>query len=74
MKGMNGRIVIAAELAAKVGAKDENGKRPLLMRSVRFFFLKAMPFLVKSPLRFLIPNLYFPLPVLQNRSGVLKLW
>lgn len=71
---MHGRIVIAAEMAKRVGARDEEGNLPLSLRSLCFAALNGFPRLVYSPLRFLIPDVYIPLPVLQWYSGVIKLW
>lgn len=71
---MHGCIVIAAEMARRVGAKDEDGKQPLSARSLRFTVLNSFPSLVESPLRFLIPDFYVPLWILQLYVGVIKLW
>ncbi len=73
-KGMHGRIVVAAEIAKIVGAKDEEGKVPLSLRSWRFVGLSAVPSLIKSPLRFLIPDVYFPLSLVTRFAGVIKMW
>lgn len=74
-KSMNGKIVIAAEAAQKYGVRDENGFRPLSARSLRCIAQMAIPFLVDSPLRFVIPNILVPFWLVFAVSGVSpKLW
>lgn len=74
VKTMRGRIVIAAELGKKVGAKDENGFSPESFRSLRFIMAVAIPGLAKSPLFRLVPNIYFPLGLVQSFAGTIKAW
>eukprot|EP00171_Calliarthron_tuberculosum_P008892 IDg8892t1 len=74
VQSMHGKIVIAAEVAPKIGAKDENGNVPISMRSVRFAVANAMPALKNSVLLRLVPNFYIPLFVLQLSFGLIKFW
>lgn len=73
-KEMDGRIVVAAEMAKRIGVKDEKGNRPLTMRSLRFLMMKSFESLIESPLRFLIPDVWLPFWILQLGSGVIRLW
>lgn len=75
LKCMNGRIVIAAEVANKLGINDENGFRPVSMRSLRFAALNAIPALRNSPLRQLIPAcLVVPWWLTQAVMGAVQVW
>ncbi|CAN8075960.1 unnamed protein product [Agarophyton chilense] len=72
---MNGRIVIAAEAAQKLKISDENGYRPLSMRSLRFALISSLPALQKNPIRHLIPaSLYVPWWLVQAVTGAVKVW
>lgn len=72
---MNGRVVIAAEVADFLKVNDENGFRALSFRSIRFNLMTKMPFLIESPLRKLVPRtLNAPWPFVRWLTGALKFW
>lgn len=73
--GMNGRVVIAAEAADKLGVCDETGFTSLSFRSVRCVLMNAFPALVSSPIRHVIPRtLYAPWWAVRAFNGALKYW
>jgi NAD(P)-dependent dehydrogenase (short-subunit alcohol dehydrogenase family) len=53
-----GKIQIVAEVAKKYGIVDQNGNRPVSLRSVRFILAIAIPFLRNYA--WLIPDLTIP--------------
>ena len=53
-----GKVQIVAELAEKYNLVDQNGDRPVSLRSLRFLIPFTFPALKKY--RWLIPNLKFP--------------
>lgn len=74
-EAMNGKIVIAAEAAERLGVFDENGFRCLSFRSIRFNLMSAMPFLQKSFVRHIIPRtLYAPWWAVRWVAGAVKYW
>lgn len=75
LNSMNGRIVIAAEVANKFGIEDENGFRPVSPRTLRFAALSAIPALRNSPFRHLIPaSLCVPWWLIQALVGAVQFW
>lgn len=75
LNDINGRIVIAAEASDRYKIADENGYRPLSMRSFRFLLLKAVPALIHSPLRHIIPRSFLvPWFLVKNRIGAVRYW
>lgn len=74
-QGMQGKVVITAEVAEKLAINDENGFRPLSFRSIRFSAMQDLPFLRTSFLRFLIPRaLNAPWPVIRAMVGAARFW
>lgn len=72
---MQGKVVVAAEVANKLKVYDENNFQPLSFRSIRFNALFGIPLLRNSPLRFLLPRwLYAPWPVVRLVFGAKKFW
>ncbi len=74
VEGMRGRIVIAAELGKKVGAKDETGYTPVTMRGLRFLMGTVIPGFARSPLMNLVPDIYFPFGLVRSVAGNIKVW
>lgn len=75
LQSMNGKVVIAAEAAELLGVNDENGKRSLSARSVRYNMQRSLPFLIDSPIRHLIPRtLYAPWWLVRLYLGMVKFW
>lgn len=74
VNSMQGHAVIAAELAKRVGVRDEQGKLPLSLRSLRYNVIQDWPWLASSPLRFIVPDWRFPMWMLMQKAGMLKLW
>ncbi|MEA5511774.1 SDR family NAD(P)-dependent oxidoreductase [Crocosphaera sp. UHCC 0190] len=60
---LTGKVQIIAELAQRYNIVDENGNRPVSLRSLRFIVPSAIPALKKYP--WLIPDLKIPWFVLQ---------
>lgn len=74
VSSMQGKIVIGAEVARFVGAKDEEGIAPLSFRGLRFALANAVPFLRHSFLLNLIPNFYVPHFILFKTMNPTKFW
>lgn len=75
LKSMHGKIVLTAEVADKLHVVDENGFRPLSLRSLRFFLMHAFPFLRESPLRKLFPRqLCYPWGFVRRIFGNVRFW
>lgn len=72
---VSGKIVVVAEAADRLKIDDENGLRPLSIRSIRLALQKAFPSLIESPFRHLVPrSLVVPWLITQHVAGVLKYW
>lgn len=65
----NGKIVVAAEAAKWYGVRDVGGERRYSFRSLRFLAMSAIPNLVNSHFRFLIPDWYVPMWLINMAVG-----
>lgn len=61
---LTGKVQIVAELAQRYNIVDEDGKRPVSLRSLRFIVPSAIPTLKKYP--WLIPDFKIPWFILQG--------
>lgn len=72
---MNGKVVIAAEVADILDINDENGFRALSFRSIRFNLMTMMPFLIESPLHRIVPRtLHAPWPFVRWLTAASRFW
>ena len=72
---MNGKVVIAAEVADVLDVNEDDGFRPLSFRSVRYFLMSQTGFLIHSPLRRLVPRtLKASWPAVWWAVGATKYW
>eukprot|EP00177_Eucheuma_denticulatum_P007653 GFKZ01013922.1.p1 GENE.GFKZ01013922.1~~GFKZ01013922.1.p1 ORF type:complete len:343 (-),score=38.56 GFKZ01013922.1:344-1372(-) len=75
LKSMHGKIVVTAEVAERLKVDDENGFRPLSLRSLRFFFMHTFPSLRESPLRKIFPRkLCYPWGIIGRLFGNVSFW
>lgn len=72
---VRGKIVITAEAGDRYNIQDENGNRPLSMRSLQYNLLRTVPALVHSPLRHLFPrSLLLPWVIVKTKVGTVRYW
>lgn len=72
---VRGKIVITAEAGDRYNIRDENGYRPLSMRSLKYNLLRAVPALVHSPLGHLFPrSLLVPWVFVKAKVGAISYW
>lgn len=72
---VHGKIVIAAEAGDRYNVHDENGNRPMSMRSLKYNLFRAVPALVNSPLAHFFPrSLLVPWVIVKAKVGAIRYW
>lgn len=72
---MNGRVVIASEVAELLNVRDENNLRPISLRSLRLLLMASILFFRRFPSYCLVPRrMYAPWVIVRGFAKAKTFW